>query len=422
MRKNFVVLLVVLLSVFCANVVFAQSNATVTGVNADADVKNDLNNYQDQDQYQWMYMGGATSTGTGGTVSYKAGRGFPNGQELPSFVGSGNGSMDDLKPMTCVPLLRVFKFEQLEAAQGSKFWGGVNVSLRQEEVSEFNKEPVTRLELIPIGPSDELVAEIMVEGKEGQGLLPPLSKAILIAKKKTNTNRVCVWYGIKRGGRTSGISIGSGVAGSQLFGSSEMTGGTVGLGGLIGTTWSHPTVAVVVKVWAFNPGSTTPPPGMDPCEQQVVKNPPPTPTPTPVVPAPAPAPKPEVKAPPCKDGCCTILRRIVELDRDIANCYPWCFNNMKLRVEAGDAAIAAWKCTGEGQYLDSAIYHFSRAEMNYRRGGDDIRKNQTEADRLLHEAHYSWSGVIYQLYGEGAAKAFAVKKGLERIPGGYARK
>lgn len=387
-------------------------------VNADAAASAAQSQTQQQNQQQQQRLvntttatGGAGGNGgnVNGSVVMTSPREHIQAPAGPSgnFVGAPETPFSDgWEELTCQPLLQVFTLEQLESAAGG---GKVKSVLRQKKVKESDGAPVVRLDWIPEGFGDVLLGEFIVEGKNGQGILAPLSRAVLAAKEATNTHRVFVWVKLKKGAKNSGLSIGSGAAGGKLWGP-DSAAGAVALGGLIGTTWASITEAMVVKVWAFNDGSITPPPGLEVCGVYYA--------PAPPAPTTLPAIREEAVEPACNP--IPILDRILGLNEKIRACTRFCVNNLQLRKEMGDELVRLFVCTGEKKNLQSAISQYEIAEKNYRHGWD-ISSHQAEADGVIAQVYYNWAGVICELYGSERAKEFAKEKKLERFPQGIAR-
>jgi hypothetical protein len=122
------------------------------------------------------------------------------------------------------------------------------------------------------------------------------------------------------------------------------------------------------------------------------------------------------------------LKKVAELEvqikgdpaRGIKGCTRWCLHNLNLRLQLADTFVDLFVCTGDKKYLDSAVFHYGKAEENYKKGWD-ISANRAEADKAIARVYYAWAGAIYEINGQAAAVAFAQTKNLERFPNGFAR-
>ncbi len=126
------------------------------------------------------------------------------------------------------------------------------------------------------------------------------------------------------------------------------------------------------------------------------------------------------------DDCEEIRRQIKEYEEKVRACTMLCFDNLTYRRALGNLNIDMYLCTGDRMYLETAKSHFDYVERNYL-GGYDIKKNKTEAERIMAEVYFHWSGCVYVLQGRDAAHDFAKKlfeekgKQLERICTGFVK-
>lgn len=317
--------------------------------------------------------------------------------------------------LTCSPLFKSFSLErirQMESASSS-FWGGVEVEsvVHIPFDGEADSNPINLIGWdIREGAyaSDQLLGEFQCQGEYGTPMGAALGKCLAVAKEKTNTHRVFAAYKMRRDPKNSGFSIGSGVSGAALSGSPDDKAVAIALGGLIGTTRAKVDEAYDWTILALNDGPLTGAGAVSPCAVETPVVPPPVVQKTP---CPVPAPPASVTE---------IQKRISELEQKVRECTRFCFNNLCLRYQLGDAYVDWYICTGDKSRLAEAIKMYEIAERNYLKG-HDISANQAEANRILAQVYYNWAGVLYELEGGAKAKDFACLKHLERIPTGFAR-
>ena len=408
MKKMLVLAALIFLAmVMFAGTVLADSSAEVNDVSANASAAASASNTQMQDQSQVVNAAGGSVNNLRGHIQPLTG---PSGD----FVGaSAAPNSDDWQEFKCQPLLRVFTSEQLRsAAKGSI----IQSSLRQEKV-KADGENVVRLDRIP--QDAVLRGEFVVEGKDGEGLLAPLSKAILTAAETTNAHRVFVWVRLKRGAKNSGLSIGSGAGGAI---SSPNTSKAIGLGGLLGWTWADVTEACIVKVWAFGDGPIDPPNRLCPCGGCAPASAKPAEV-KPTTPAkePPPAPKAEVVPTPAKKCPPTpVEREIAERHGLRWPCLTLSHNNGQIHSLTGFGWIDHFRCSDNRRDILAAVEQFEAAEKNLL-GLDAKKYHRKEAQVLLSKVYTAWVACVFELDGRKAAIEFAKKHGLAVIPPGIAR-
>jgi len=308
----------------------------------------------------------------------------------------------------CDPFLKTLTKKQLEIMSkeaGGFFSSGISKSLMVEKADEFDDSPLFRLDFMP-EPTAQYLGEFRYESDDPIAWGAVLGHALLAAKKDVNAKRVVVWKKVYTNPSASGLSIGSGAAGSLLGGKDgDAAAGAVGLGGLIGKTSAKNEEVYGVLVRAFGDGPTDPPAGMEVCGLTVS------------------APTAEIveeEIPPQKPACDAdaIRKDIKDLEVKISNCTKWSYNNMGLRFQKAGKYIDLALCTGENGYYSEAIKDFKLAEENYQQG-KDISTHQTEADKLLADVYYWWGGCIVEISGPNAAIAFAQDKEITNISNGF---
>lgn len=228
------------------------------------------------------------------------------------------------------------------------------------------------------------------EGPYGYPLDAILARVLLQAVEETGAKTFQVSYRVRKDSVSSGLSVGSGAAGSVTGGNAgDNSAAAVGLGGLIGSTTASYARAYDVSIRAVRLAD-----GEQPvCGGAAVAT---------------------------GNSCGGVRAKIAQLQEEIKLCTRFCLNNLKLRKQLGDAYVDLFVCTGDKRYLSSAIKQYEIAERNFN-SGHDIVANQAEANQVLAQVYFYWAGCIREARGRAAAMSFAKQKKLERIPQGFVR-
>lgn len=320
------------------------------------------------------------------------------------------------KILGCEYIVSEFKLGQLRrAAEGASFmkkrgtfWfalltDDVEYSILSSRNANLGDETIVRL-MVKVPKrlkSDKLYGEAEGVGRYGAPLGQIMAATIIGLVERTGVTDVIIYWDYLLESTSMGNTVGLGTVGS---GTEKNAAGSVAIGAAGSTTYSLTSIAYRVKVQAFSNMSGD----YFSCEEPPIYVPPAPPV---VKPEPKPAPAPQVKA--CDPS--SIFTRIEELKQRIKECTRWCLNNLQLRSKLAEAYVDLYQCTEDKRYLNSAIEQFKIAERNYFRG-HDIRANQAEADRLIAQDYYYWSGCINVLYGPDAADRFAAEKRVEKVP------
>lgn len=338
-----------------------------------------------------------------------------------SFVNAPFAELGGWKPFINHSLFSIYTKERMENAaeagsfsdrKGGFFYRMFNRPIKGVMHTKFSgtpdDKPITILNWEPTSKDAQLLGEFECEGYYGWPMGAALGQCLAEAKLRTNTDRVVVFFRVRRDPKNSGFSIGTGAAGAKMTndaGTANEVAGAISLGGLIGTTKAYIDQAWDWYVLALNKGPINPPV---------------------TVAVTTPAPVPEAKAPPAAPTglkvCDTapVWKRIEELMRKIKDCVQFCFANLGFRKALGDAHVDMYVCTGDKEYLHKAIEQYQIAERNYLKEGTDVRNYQPEADKIIAQVYYNWAGCIRESLGRDAAMVFARSKNLERIPTGFA--
>ncbi len=331
-----------------------------------------------------------------------------------NFLGAGFITSKDWQLFACQPLFKSFTPEELEVmSEGAGGWfsSGIQKSLRIKEVADYDQLPVMRLDFVPVSnfgdwSSAKILGEYEYTANEPMPLGQVLAHVLFEAKKDTNTHRVVVWVKERGEVQNSGLSIGSGVAGSRLWGpGNDGTAGAIGLGGLIGTTTARTQEVYGIRVWALNDGSIDPPEGMEVCGLKVS------------APVSVRATVVEEEISPQKPACDPqpIISRIKQLEEGTKNCPNDCLNNEMLRKQLGDAYLDLFYCVGNSDALAKAIAEYENAEKNFLEGREPngARTSTLQgAQEILYKAHYNSALAIRELHGRDAEISFAQFKKL----------
>jgi len=319
-----------------------------------------------------------------------------------SFVAAPTTLVGNWTPFLGSPLFASFSAERIRSMSASdSFWGGVKIEKVIHVPYNGNGNDQSGISLIGWDvregaySTDQLLGEFQCQGEYGIPMGASLGRCLEEAKKETGTKRVFAAYKLRRDPKNSGFSIGSGVGGSALAGSPDDKAAAIALGGLIGTTRAKIDEAYDWTILALNDGPLTRATGPTSCVK------PPVATPATCDPSP-------------------IWAKIKELERKIKSCLKFCFNNLVLRAQIGEAYVDLYVCTGNSEHLRSAINHFEIAERNYLRGYD-IKAHQAETDKIIQRVHWVQAGCIYLTQGAEAANAFAAKHHIERYPTRFAQ-
>lgn len=324
---------------------------------------------------------------------------------MGAIVGPGGAQIGKWEQLRCNPAYQSFTIEELKTMSDSgrlmdrrgSFWDiffgekervvlrGKNGGQKTDRIKILNNVP-------PIGT--KFLGNFACTGDVDWPLDEPLAKCLALAKEKTGANNVVVWKVDDIDATNSGTAVGAGTGMSNPFGD-----GSVGAGSLsasFGKTHSMKERVRLVEVHAYEDVIEA----SNVCGGQVNYYVPP---------------------PQARDCDPTeIIERIKKLERKLKKCTTWCMNNLGLREEAGNENIEAYICTGDKKYLLEAIKHYQMAENNYFKG-PDVKSYKSEAKEIMAQVYYNWAGCIFELFGQDAAKKFAVEKHLERFPTGFAR-
>lgn len=99
---------------------------------------------------------------------------------------------------------------------------------------------------------------------------------------------------------------------------------------------------------------------------------------------------------------CSEYDRIINdlLDRR-HRCKDWCYNNMRLNLELGDAYSDKGRCTGQLEYFVEAERAYARAIANYEKGRDIRQYRDSEEIRI--KVFHHWTYAAFKSRGEHAA-------------------
>lgn len=382
------VLLFLAAMVFSANVGFADVTTDVN--NENTNTVSATGGDADQNQDQTQNQGQTVMTPRNHIVAP-----LPN-----AFVGAPVADSEGWKPFVCQPHYQNFSKERVKnMLESGSFWdrkGGlidaffrtpIKSSISEKFAGTVDDKSITRLDWIPQGPNDKFLGKFTCEGEYGWPLDLSLARCLDEAKRKTNASRVVVFTSKKKNAKNSGFSVGTGGAASRMVGggsNGDDIAASIALGGLIGSTHAYIEDSVDVEVLAFNDGAVDPPAGLNVCGQQTLS----------VAPQAA---QPQAKA--CDPETIQKLHKALEGNRiaiygDVKKegCNTYCLNNLRLRLERANLFYVLYKCTGRREALFEARKDYKIAAENYK-FGSDIKKNKTEADRLLAEVYQNWTTV-----------------------------
>jgi hypothetical protein len=371
-RKNFwTILMVVVILMFFANLAFADDvSVDVTNHNTNSATATGGNATQDQRQQQQQAQ--CMTSPRNHIVAPLPG----------TFVAGPAPSAGNFTRMTCDPVNKNFSIERLKrmASAGnwadtrgtwfnSMFSSSVKLVPYESFDGKVDDQPITRLDFIPIGENDRVLAEATCEGQYGWPLGAAVGKCLLALKEATNTVRVVIEYKIVHDGKGSGTSVGTGAAASKMLGAggSDDAAGSLAVGGLFGSTYLSLEERYVVHAIAYNDGPVGTPTEAK-CEQPTIA---------------APAPE-QVKT--CNSG--KIISELKKNEQEIKQCKKYCENNLKLRLIRGKLFFALYKCTGDKEALEDAVHNYEIAARNYKFGKDT--KNNLNADELMAEVYENW--------------------------------
>lgn len=256
-------------------------------------------------------------------------------------------------------------------------------------------------------PGDKVLSTARILGDPNWPEEAFLGMAEATCKEESGSRRVAMRARILKDGVTIGSSVGLGGATSKVVGGGD-EGVAFAAGGQLGTNRTRVEDYIEFEVLCLNDGPTEPDPNWFPRKEEA------KPLSVPVV---EPQPE-EPKKPVCEAD--KIRERIADLEKKVQDCKLFCFNNLEYRRALGDAYVDLYVCAGGLENLRQAIEHYQIAERNYL-NGKDIRAHQAEADAIIAQVYYNWTGCIRELSGRETAMKFAREKSLERIPTGFAR-
>lgn len=413
MRKNYfmsIMVAVVMLLMFGGNA-FAGNNLNLSVKNRNENTAiatgGNANQRQEQEQSQTQ-----TQSSYSGGNTYEAARNHVTASTLQNFATAVTPSTPlGWKHLGCDFIVAEFSIGQLKKmAEGASFmkkrgtfWHAVfsedvDYSIFGGKETAMDDSAVVRIMVkVPARISgNAYLGEAEGIGRYGAPMGQIIGATVLGLVQKTGTTQVVLYWDYLIEPLAMSNTLGIGFVGSA----SEKAGaGSVALGAASSTTYNLTSIAYRVKAQAFS-GL-----GEDFFTCQAPKEP--EPEKVSVVPPPV-----------MQEKACDpseIWKRIDDLRKEIGKCLSWCFNNFVLRSKLGEAYIDLYQCTGDKKYLASAINEFEIAERNYLRG-KDIKNHRVEADRLMVQDYYFWSGCINVLYGADAADKFAAKHGIEKVP------
>jgi hypothetical protein len=415
MKKLAVAIFVAALVVFPVNFAFADGDTKIGIENTNTLTATGGNAWQQQGQEQQQkQQQQQESTNTAVVERNHIVAPLPH-----AFVNPIAGGSKEWRPFICDPLNKVFTKERIDNMRNAgSFWdkGGslfdalvlkdVRAVIHEKFTGKPDDRPIIRLDWIPQGTNDRLLAEINCEGQYGWPLGATLGSCLFEAKKKTNTTRVFVQVREKKDGKVTGASIGSGAVAAKILGDNEDRAASVSAGGLLGSTYARDAQYLEINLWAFNDGPIDLPEGTkDPC-------------------AAPPKEEPKVAPPPPPKAKCDVSNILLEIEMLIEgtkHCLKDCLNNMLLWKRIGDGNTVAYKCTGDKKFLTQAEYAYNRADKNFQKGKEpDGTKTRTlrKAQSLSKDIYWNQAAVIRELYGRDAEIAFAQPKGMTMMPSG----
>jgi hypothetical protein len=382
-----------------------------------------------------------TATGTGGTSSSDQTQSSSNVQDqsmensgnmtvnsedkrehivaplLGAFVAAPTALVGNWIPLFCNPLFKSFSAERIHQMSASdSFFGGVSIG-KVVHVSFDGKVDDQPIDLINwdvrLGAysTDVILGEFECRGEFGMPMGASLGRCLEEAKKNTNTIRVFAAYRVRHDKKNTGLSIGSGAAGSVLGGgATDNFAGAISLGGLIGTTTASTVEAYDWTVIALNDGQLG---TNDSCGGAVSVS-------VTVNPEPAPAVIMTVVPEPQSCDPESIWEDVRKFWAKCELCKYFCFNNQTLRYKLGRLYINLAVCTKNNEYLKVAAEHFRIAVSNYEQGTDTKSgKYHSEAKEIYKDSNYLLAGCYYVL-GDAREKEVVKKHHLERYPKAFA--
>lgn len=432
MKKNLVLVLVTMMMIemFSPGFVLAgdarvDGDGNATGINITDTDTNTNNNANDLNQDQWMrteqdqnqgqslvnnskYLGSlpqaSTHTiGTAVTPMNEYGHLVTQMGFGPGFCGEAM-TKEDFRTMIAV----------MEKTNGAEKWSEIDEKIVPSPVikrqfSTFGEnEPVYFFPQEMVSPvlsrlSDKNLAGIWVYNseldKDNPVLGPHFKARANMDARSVGANVVVPFdqffqgYFVPEGTEFSIGGLLSGIASSFTRGAS--IAGNVGIARQQNTEFGRPGAAFIF-LRVENP--------MDLCRVEVIEEV--KKSPTPVTPA------------PCDPN--PIYQKIKDLEEKIKLCKKWGIDNMRLRFAKANAYAELAICTVENGYFSEAIKDYQLAEKNYL-NGEDISANRTEADSLLGQVYYNWSGCVSEISGSKAAEKFAMEKNMKKYSNGFVR-
>ena len=380
MKRNGLVVSLVVIVVFCASSSFAQdiitrnrnnNTATATGGAAWQQQQQQQLNQQRQVQDQTMNTPlQAPLMGVG--------------------VGPGGAEVGKEVMLSCNPFYQWFSMDELKSMSNSgrfldkrgSFFDAISGEKIKEKIrarkATASKDGIQILNQVPA--NTKVLGQFSCTGDYGWGLDEVLSKCLLAAREKTNTSNVVVFQINDIDATNSGTAVGAGVGMSNPFKDDSVGAGAVAAS--FGKTHSFKERIVLLEVYALDDVIEA----SNVCGgQQVIL-----------------APATQLQPVAQQAKACDPQSIYIALEKNrIAiygdggskkGCEDYCLNNLRLRAERGKLFYDLYKCTGDMEALKAAKDNYAIAARNYK-FGSDIKKNQAEADKLIDQVYEAWSEI-----------------------------